>query len=251
MDFGTYAWARANNGQMSRTEQVREAVSAARVILRAAPAHVRHVLGFRNPRALTTDPDQIPIPDSQIAREAEELCREASPAHLLNHSFRTYVWGMLLGQQDRLRPDPELLFVGSMLHDLALTERFRDYAPMPCFGARAAIHAVDWASARGWSETRCTTLADAITLHLNSRVPADHGPEAQLLQAGAGLDVIGLRHWQLAPTTVASVIARYPRLSLKASYGDFKREAHPGTRAHLLDRWLGFGTLARFAPFAE
>ena len=128
---------------------------------------------------------------------------------------------MILGQSDGLHPDPELFYVASLLHDLALTDQFRDYAPMPCFGARAGILANDWAGERGWPAHRCSTLADAISLHLNARVPAEHGPEAQLLQAGAGLDVIGLRHWELTPETVASVVERYPRHNMK-------RASHPG-----------------------
>ena len=65
-------------------------------------------------------------------------------------------------------------------------------------------------------------------LHLNVRVPSEHGPEAQLLQAGAGLDVIGLRHWELTPETVAAVVQRYPRHDMKrASHPVFKRRAIP------------------------
>ena len=179
--------------------------AAALIMLRTAPAQVRQRLGLRNPGAFAFDVDSLPIPDSSIAKEAEELCRETSSPMLVNHCLRTYAWGMILGRSDGLRPDPELFYVASMLHDLALTDRFRDYAPMPCFGARAGIIATDWASARGWPAARCSTLANAISLHLNARVPAKHGPEAQCVQAGAGLDVIGLRHWELTPETVGSV----------------------------------------------
>ena len=237
---------------MSRRERIREIAAAARLVLRTAPAQVRQRLGFRNPRAFAFDVDRLPIPDSSIAKEAEELCREASSPMLVNHCLRTYAWGMILGESARLRPDPELFYVASLLHDLALTDRFRDYAPMPCFGARAGIMANDWAGERGWPAHRCSTLADAISLHLNARVPPEHGPEAQLLQAGAGLDVIGLRHWELTPETVASVLERYPRHNMKrVSYPLFKAEAHPRTRTQLLDRWLMFGTLVRHSQFAD
>ena len=95
-------------------------------------------------------------------------------------------------------------------------------------------------------------LANAISLHLNARVPAEHGPEAQLVQAGAGLDVIGLRHWELTPETVGSVVARYPRHNMKrASHDLFKTESHPRTRARLLNRWLMFGTFIRHSQFDE
>jgi hypothetical protein len=237
---------------MSRREQVREFARALRVSLPTLPAQARQRLGIRNPRAFDFDADALRIPDSAVAREAEELCRETSSPMLLNHCLRTYAWGMILGERARLRPDVELLYVAALLHDLALTDRFRDYAPMPCFGARAGILAADWAAARDWPESRCVTLADAISLHLNAHVPPVHGPEAQLLQAGAALDVIGLRHWELSPGTVASVVARHPRHGMKrSSYQLFKAEAHPRTRTQLLDRWLMFGTLVRHSQFDD
>ena len=250
--FGTLAWAKASDGALSPAERVREIAKGTLVILRTAPAQIRQRLGIRNTRAFAYDVDRLPIPDSSIAKQAEELCREASSPMLVNHCLRTYAWGMILGEHDGLRPDPELFYVASMLHDLALTEQLRGYAPMPCFGARAAILASDWAQRRGWPEDRCATLADAICLHLNVEVPPEHGPEAQLLQAGAGLDVIGLRHWQLTAETVASVLARYPRHNMKqVAYPLFVAEAHARTRAQLLRRWLMFGPLVRHSQFDE
>jgi hypothetical protein len=249
--FGTVAWARRNSGRMTRSEKLREFAYANRVLLRTAPAQVKMRLGLRNGTALSFDLDRIPLPDSKIAREAEDECREASPQRLIDHCFRTYAWGMLLAQKDGLRPDPELLYVGSLLHDLALTDTYRDVNPMPCFGARAGIFAAGWAGERGWGHERCQTLGDAISLHLNSKVDAAHGPEAQLLQAGAGLDVIGLRYWDLAPETIGAVLRRYPRGDFIAGLGDFEAETHPGTRTLFLWRWLRFATLARHSPFNE
>lgn len=250
--LGTLAWARVGNGRLTVSEQLREIAAAAAVLVSTVPERVRRVLALPSPSAVRLQIEELPIPDSPVAREAAELCRESSSPMLVNHCLRTYAWATALGHHDGLRPDPELLYVASMLHDLALTDRFRDYDPMPCFGARAGILAADWARERGWEEHTCATLADAISLHLNARVPARHGPEARLLQAGAGLDVIGLRHGAVHPATVAAVLDRYPRERLKRDGIElFRAESHPGTRTHLLNRRLMFGTLVRTAPFAE
>ncbi len=252
MKVGTLAWARTRNGQMTRSERVRGIGDGMLLLARTAPAQVRQRLGLPNPRAIQYDLDELVIPDSAIARDAEELCREASDEGLVNHCMRTYAWGAILGRNDGLDPDPELLYVGSLLHDLALTDRLREHSPIPCFAARGAIAATEWAGERGWPEHRCTSLGDAISLHLNVRVPAEHGPEAQLLQAGAALDVAGMRHWDLDPETVASVVGRYPRLRMKEElYPLFIAETRPRTRAQLLERWLRFGTLVRRSQFAE
>ncbi len=252
MSVGTLTWARAGNGQLTRRERLRGIAGGMALLIRVAPAQVRQRLGLSNPRAFDLDLDELAIPDSAIAKDAEELCREASPENLVNHCMRTYAWGAILGRRDGLDPDPELLYVGALLHDLALTDRYRDHSPMPCFAARGAIAATEWADEKGWPEQRCASLGDAISLHLNVSVPAEHGPEAQLLQAGAALDVAGMRHWDIDPETVDAVVDRYPRIRMKDQlYPLFVAELRPRTRAQLLNRWLRFGTLVRHSQFAE
>jgi hypothetical protein len=113
-DFGTIGWARQRGGQMTRPEKLREFMSAGRLMLPTLPAQIRMRLGGRNPKAVSLSLDEIPVPDSKIAREGEEQCREVSPQRLVNHCHRTYAWAMLLSHRDRLRPDPELLYVASM-----------------------------------------------------------------------------------------------------------------------------------------
>lgn len=246
--FGTLGWALQRGGQLTRGEKLREFANANRVLLRTAPAQIRMRLGLPNSKSRSFDIDAIPVPDSKIAREAEEECRQASPDRLVMHCFRTYMWAMFLAQCDNLRPDPELLYVASMLHDLALTERHRDANPMICFGARAGVLATEWTRERGWSEDRCATIGDAISLHLNSRVDSSHGPEAIGLQAGAAMDVLGLRVWDLNRATVEAVQTRYPRLDFVDGLADFEAEARPHTRTQLLTRWLMFTTFARHSP---
>jgi len=233
---------------MTRSEKLREFMTASRVLLPTLPAQINMRLGVRNKNALSLHLDEIPVPDSKIAREAEEQCREASPQRLVNHCHRTYVWGMLLSHRDRLRPDPELLYVAAMLHDLTLTDTFRDVNPMICFGARGGVMAAEWAHERGWPDHRSATLADAISLHLNAYVDPKHGPEAQLLQAGAAVDVIGLHLWELSRETVHGVLTRYPLLDFTDGLAEFEFESRPHTRAQLLTRWLMFSTLARHSP---
>ena len=233
------------------TEKMREIATANGVLMRTGPAQVRMRLGLANRRARTFDIDDIPIPDSKVARDAEEACREASPDRLVMHCFRTYAWAMMLARVDDLRPDPETLYVATMLHDLALTDQHRHANSMICFGARAGVFATEWGQRRGLPAERCATIGDAISLHLNSRVSPEHGPEAQALQAGAGVDVIGLRLWELSRSTVDAVMTRYPLLDLVDGLPLFEAEAHPHTRTQLLTRWLMFMTMARHNPLAR
>ena len=250
--FGTLAWAERRSGRMTLRERAAELARGLQVVADGLPDELRRRLGFRNPRAYAFDPERVRVPDSKIAREADECVRDASAPWMVDHSLRTWLYASALGAADGVRYDGELLYVAALLHDLTMTERWRDYAPTPCFAARGGLLARDWARERGWPEPRCTTLGDAVSLHLNAKVPAVHGPEAQLLQAGAAFDMIGLRRWDLAPASVDAVLARHPRGPLKrVGLAGFAAECRPGTRASLLRRGLGFMVLARHTSFED
>ena len=78
-------------------------------------------------------------------------------------------------------------------------------------------------------------------------VPASLGAEAYLLNAGAGIDVVGLRAELLPAAVRAEVLRRHPRGDLAAQFAELSaREAaaRPRSRMALLLR-LGFADLAR------
>jgi len=63
---------------------------------------------------------RMSIPDSKLASEATELVRDTEPALLFNHSTRVYYFASMAGKRRELKFDPELLFIGSMFHDMGL-----------------------------------------------------------------------------------------------------------------------------------
>jgi hypothetical protein len=199
---GTLAWAERSGGILSRRERIGLLGDAARLQMRIFSAQTRALLGRTNSR-FSVDPDRLRVPDTMIAREAEALCSEVYTQTLLNHCLRSYAWGTILAQRDGLEHDPELFYVSCLLHDLGVADRYRDsVVGQSCFAATGAIVAREWSRGHGWEEPRCTTLADAICQHLNPQVRPEHGIEAHLMQAGAGFDVVGLRHWEVATPTV-------------------------------------------------
>jgi HD domain len=252
---GTLAWAERTGGILSRRERIGLLGDAARLQMRILPAQTRALLGRTNPQALSVDPDRLRVPDTMIAREAEALCSEVSPPALLNHCLRSYAWGTILTERDGLEHDAELFYVTCLLHDLGVSDRYRDtVAGQYCFAATGATVARDWSRERGWGEPRCTALADAICQHLNPQVRPEHGIEAHLMQAGAGFDVVGMRHWEVATPTVQTVLARHPRLGFKKSFASAmcaQADQHPGTRTHFLFRYMQFGARIRRAPYDD
>ena len=252
---GTLAWAERSGGILSRRERIGLLGDAARLQMRILPAQTRALLGRTNSRAFSVDPDRLRIPDTMIAREAEALCSEVSEQALLNHCLRSYAWGTILAERDGLEHDSELFYVTCLLHDLGVTDRYRDtVAGQSCFAATAATIARDWSHERGWREPPCTALADAICQHINPEVRPEHGIEAHLMQAGAGFDVVGIRHWEVATPTVQTVLARHPRLGFKKSFGSAmcaQADQHHGTRTHFLFRYMQFGARINRAPYDD
>jgi HD domain len=66
----------------------------------------------------------VTIPDTTLVQEATELVTDVEDNLLFNHSRRVYLWGTLQGGRRGLEPDPELLYVGAMFHDLGLTTKY-------------------------------------------------------------------------------------------------------------------------------
>jgi hypothetical protein len=153
--------------------------------------------------------------DSVLARRAEELVRTVSPPFLTNHCFRSHAWSVALAERDRVRFDPELLYVAALLHDLGLVPQFDSGR---CFEEDGAEAAANLAAEEGWPAERREALAEAIRLHVAVDIALEDGPEAYLLWHATGLDVVGHRHRELDARTVEQVVAVYPRLEFKQGF---------------------------------
>jgi hypothetical protein len=66
------------------------------------------------------------VPDSDLARSAMAMAAEVEPAFLINHSERTFHLGAQLLLSAGRTFDSEILYVASMLHDLALGTELDD-----------------------------------------------------------------------------------------------------------------------------
>ncbi len=125
----------------------------------------------------------VRIPDSKLAREVTQLIRDAESDLLFYHSTRVYFWGALTAKRKGLMFDPELLYTAAMFHDIGLTQSYR--------GSQLRFE-VDGANA----------ARDFLAL----------------VQAGAGMDVVGRGYDHFTDDQREAVIAAYPRGN------DFKHE---------------------------
>jgi HD domain len=157
----------------------------------------------------------VGIPDSRLVKEATELVREAAPPLLFDHSRRVYLFGMLQGRRRGLDPDPELLYVGAMFHDLGLTDKYRTEHQR--FEVDGADEARRFLASYGIAEDAATRVWTAIALHTTPGIPEFMAPEIALVTAGVETDVLGIGYHDLDPAEVRAVTAAHPR-------PDFKRQ---------------------------
>jgi hypothetical protein len=194
----------------------------------------------------------IAIPDSGLARSAAALALKTEPPFLVRHSERTYQFGAQLLTTAHRSFDPELLYVASMLHDIALGTELNDgETPFNFRGAGVAAKHVLNAER---SAESASLVFDAIALHMELSTAEDLRPEVAGVHLGAAADVVGLRLDQLAPEWLAAVIAESPRMGMKHQFIEVigaEATTKPYSGAAALIENFGFLELISGTPFDE
>jgi HD superfamily phosphodiesterase len=187
----------------------------------------------------------VPVPDTRLAADATELVRESAPPLLFHHSRRVYLFGMLQGKERGLSPDPELLYVGAMFHDLGLTDKYRTKDQR--FEVDGADEARRFVRSHQLDQAAADLVWTGIALHTTPGIPEHMAPEIALVTAGVETDVLGIGYHSLDPADIKAVTAAHPR-------PDFKRQILAAFTNGFADRPdTTFGTvnadvLAHFVP---
>lgn len=242
--IGSEAWLRATGGNLSARERralLRPVVAAQLSMMRGRTASALRLNGGRHG---TVEAAALLPPDSSVAREAEQAARELLTPGLVAHSHRSYLWAAALAARDGLAFDRELLYVAAMLHDTGL--------PTPTQGVdftAASLAHLD-ALELPLGERQRRIVADAVASHHTPGLDPRDGVERFLLGAGTGLDVLGLRTWDLPFATRRTVLDAWPRTGFPAEFRAlWAQEARrvPKGRAAYLRRWAAFDLAMRIA----
>lgn len=249
--IGSKQWSVSTLGRMRWQDHLQFLTQICALQIRQRMRHFRPT----RPESTHWDLDQIRIPDTPAARASLDFCASVSDDFLTNHSLRTYFWGALLAQEDRLRYDGELFFVSATLHDTGLVKQLRQkYVEYDCFAVIGGLIARNLVEQQGWQADRCDHVFTNICQHINISVPPGIGIEAHLVQAGAALDVIGARAAQIPGHVQQSLLHRYPRFHFKHDFSELIRKeahAHPHSRIGYLCQQARFVERINASPFGE
>jgi len=151
----------------------------------------------------------VTIPDSKLAREITELVRDSESPLLFNHSSRVYYFAALAGKRRGLVYDPELLYAGTMFHDMGLTHAHSSADKR--FEVDGANVAAEFLTSRGISQQDVDTVWTAIALHTTPGIPEFMHPVVALVTAGVEMDVLGIDYHGFADADREAVVRAHPR----------------------------------------
>jgi hypothetical protein len=202
-------------------------------------------------RLADIDADTVKEPDTPLAMQARELMEQLSPPYLANHVYRTFCFGMVIAQRNKLTIDRELFYLAAVLHDLGVTEALAgEPGSFEWVGARKAR---EFCLEKGLNAERADLLYDAIALHSSVCIANRREPEVAMVHYGAGCDLLGLRFGEIPPETMANTLERYPREDFKNAFCDcLAHQVELKPDCHIAGHMgLGMARRVQGTPFSE
>ena len=157
----------------------------------------------------------IKVTDTTLVRDAIDLSRSSLEPYLFNHVMRSWLFGILLSEGTKPAPDPELLAVSAVLHDLGLTDRYTAEDRFEVDGANAARA---FLKGRGISTQQTQVVWDAIALHTTPSIALHKEPEVAMTHTGIAVDVLGVGLDRIPQDKQRAVLTEFPRLAFKSQF---------------------------------
>jgi hypothetical protein len=199
----------------------------------------------------------LTVPDTTLARDATQLVRDTTTALVYHHSCRVFWFGSLQGRNRGLSFDPELLYIGSMFHDVGLNKPFRGSGRR--FEVDSADEARHFLQGHGVPEDSVRRVWTAIALHTTPGIPEFMEPEVALVTAGVEYDVLGIGYHDISDADRAEITDLHPRSDFKRGILQAFTEgiapkpetAFGNVKADVLERFLPGYRRANFVDIIE
>lgn len=149
----------------------------------------------------------ITPPTTALADEVRSLLASCDP-EVAAHSERSYQFAAGLAAADGVELDGEVLYLGTVLHDIGLSPRAEGGERFEVRGAnlvRALLHD------HGMSADRAGNVWDVIAMHASTALARHKSPETRYANQGIALDVRGAGGDALDADFVRAVLDRWPR----------------------------------------
>ena len=158
----------------------------------------------------------ITVIETPLITRALDYARKHSEPYLFNHAVRSWLFAVRLGQLQGVPHDAEVVAVGSLLHDLGLTNSFMGPKRFEIEGADAARV---FAREHGLDDRRVQLIWDSVALNSTPSIALNKEAEVVLCTAGIGVE-FGFQYDRIPPNEMKSILAEFPRLGMKRGFAD-------------------------------
>jgi hypothetical protein len=177
----------------------------------------------------------VDAPDTALARQASELVHDCCQPHIAAHCERSFQFAALLARAENAHVDLEVLYIGTVLHDVGLSPRFAGPERFEMRGANAVRTMLRGAEMQ---EARVESVWDVIALHASTAIAAHKSIETRLANRGISVDVRGAGVESLAPAAVRAVLDRWPRHDFPSTFSQTLIDETCSNPASVRSSWM-------------
>jgi hypothetical protein len=159
----------------------------------------------------------VSVPDSPLITEALEYAQKLSEPYLFNHAVRSWLFAAKIGNLKGIDYDPEVVAVGTILHDIGLTAGVSGPNRFEVNGAAAALSFI---KERGLSNRRAQLIWDLIALNSTPSIALHKEAEIALGTMGIGLDWGGFGFELIPSADMTEILKAFPRLKMKDKFAE-------------------------------
>ena len=177
----------------------------------------------------------VDAPDTALARQAAALVHDCCQPHIAAHCERSFQFAALLARADNLDVDLEVLYIGTVLHDIGLSPRFSGPERFEMRGANAVRTMLRDAEMQ---EARAESVWDVIALHASTAIAAHKSIETRIANRGISVDVRGAGVEALSPDAVRAVLDRWPRHDFPSAFSQTLIDEACSNPASVRSSWM-------------
>ncbi|KAH4924620.1 hypothetical protein HBI65_153570 [Parastagonospora nodorum] len=165
--------------------------------------------------------DKAGAPSTDLARKTHEFAKEKLPEKTFNHSMRVWYYGKAIVQTHfpHLAPLLETYYLTCLLHDIGTTAENMHGTHMS-FEYYGAFKALNFLRDNGASQDQAEAVSEAIIRHADLGETGTLSSLGMMIQLSTVFDNAGLNPHLIAKSTIANVVAAFPRGQWSACFAD-------------------------------
>jgi hypothetical protein len=159
----------------------------------------------------------VSVPHSPLIAEALDYARTLYEPYLFNHAMRSWLFAARIAQLEAMDCDPEVVAVGTILHDIGLVA---DMSGPNRFEVNGAAAALLFVKERGLSNRRAQLVWDLVALNSTPSIALHKEVEVAVGTMGIGLDYGGFGFDVMPSADMTEILRAFPRLEMKTRFAE-------------------------------